>query len=60
METHLDNLAKELASKYKSKAALFGKDGVVNTADTKDPPSCARWRAHGPFRLSQTPNTYGY
>lgn len=32
METqHLDNLAKELASKYKSKAALFGKDGAVNT-----------------------------
>ena len=31
METHLDNLAKELANKYKSKAALFGKDGVVNT-----------------------------
>jgi transposase-like protein len=31
METHLDNLAKELASKYKRKAALFGKDGVVNT-----------------------------
>ena len=29
--THLDKLAKELASTYKTKAALFGKDGVVTT-----------------------------
>ena len=29
--TNLDNLAKELARKYKNKDALFGKDGVVNT-----------------------------
>lgn len=28
---NLDNLAKELASKYKNKDALFGKDEVVNT-----------------------------
>ena len=29
--THLDNLAKELASTYKTESALFGKDGVVTT-----------------------------
>ena len=29
--THLDNLAKELASTYKTQSALFGKDGAVTT-----------------------------